>query len=903
MTNKPSFLKSPFFNPLLLILFLLSGFSSIHAQNAQLQGQVLDSVSAGIPNTNLIATPVSDEENITFAIADRDGAYKLTLTADVSYKIEITSLGFSSLTDTLRIAEDTNKDFHLKESTESLEEVVVKAKMAMIVKEDTITYRTDKFKTGDERKLKELLEKLPGVEVDRDGNVTVNGKKVSKLMVDGKDFFGGDTRLGVKNIPADAVEEVEAIDNYNEVSFMKGLSDSDRMAMNIKLKKDKKDFVFGETQAGGGIEDRYYIHPTLFYYSPNTTFNFIGSFNNINESPLDFQDVIRFKGGYMSFIDNPVQSGDAGLTQFSNSTDIKHKKMKFGAANFTQKISKNLRLEAYAIVAQQEVQSESETQTEYLTQDQLIENRETYNTDKGFSNFNKIKLRYTPEISKDLAYDLLANVTNNRYRNQLDSYVSDSLNHTASRRDPHDVEINQYFRYNTQPTYEHTSEIKAEHSFKKSNRLSEWDFDRPVFSEIIPFIDEEDADAYHFNQDYASTTHSGRVNFKHYWVLNNTNHLYPQGGLYFFDQSYNTQDYQSLMDGSINDFGAAGFNNDLQYHLINPYIGFQYKFKIGEVIFRPGLMYQHYFWQAKQFSEKIAQENKGILLPEFKLEYKMSSSRKLEFNYNLKSSFADAEKYANRLSLRSFNQLYQGNEDLENSIYHQFSLMYRNFSLASGLTYNLNLNYRRQEKSISQSTVLEGIDQISTTFYSSFPENNLSFMAFLNKRWKYFSSGLRINASISDYSRVVNEEKLDYDAQSLQYRLNFRTRFKDLPNLDLGLSHRLSRTSSDDFKNRYTSLSPYADLRYNFWEDFILKANYEYNHTKDHSSSQSQDFQLAHASLFYSKDNSPWGFEIRVDNIFDVRYKRSHSVDQFMIYDRKIYVQPRTALFVISYQL
>src|SRR5699024_12843199 len=99
-----------------------------------------------------------------------------------------------------------------------------KAKMVIVVREDTITYRIDKFITGDERKLRDVLKKLPGVEGDREGNVTVNGKKVDKLMVDGQDFFGGDTKLGVNHIPADAVDEVEAIKNYNEDGIWKALS-------------------------------------------------------------------------------------------------------------------------------------------------------------------------------------------------------------------------------------------------------------------------------------------------------------------------------------------------------------------------------------------------------------------------------------------------------------------------------------------------------------------------------------------------------------------------------------------------------------------------------------------------------------------------------------------------------
>src|SRR5699024_10344662 len=100
--------------------------------------------------------------------------------------------------------------------------------------------------------------------------------------------------------------------------FMKGLSESDRMAMNIKLKEDKKEFVFGEIEAGGGVKERYLLHPTLFYYSDKTTFNFIGSVNNVNESPLDWDDVRRFKGGVASFLNNPIQSSNAGLSAFSS---------------------------------------------------------------------------------------------------------------------------------------------------------------------------------------------------------------------------------------------------------------------------------------------------------------------------------------------------------------------------------------------------------------------------------------------------------------------------------------------------------------------------------------------------------------------------------------------------------
>ncbi len=237
------------------ICIFIIGYSCL-AQKSTYSGKVTDSIDNPLRGTNLIAIPQSDALGMEFSITDEQGRYRLNLQKDSMYVLEVSYLGYQKITDTIIATQDITRDFTMKESNESLEEIVLKAKMAVVVKEDTITYRTKIFKTGEERKLKEVLEKLPGVEVDRAGNVTVNGKRVDKLMVDGKTFFTGSTKLAIENIPADAVEEVEVLDNYSEVPFLKGLEDSDKMAMNIKLSEGKKKFTFGDIEAGGGIEEQ-----------------------------------------------------------------------------------------------------------------------------------------------------------------------------------------------------------------------------------------------------------------------------------------------------------------------------------------------------------------------------------------------------------------------------------------------------------------------------------------------------------------------------------------------------------------------------------------------------------------------------------------------------------------------
>src|SRR5690554_3297108 len=345
------------------------------AQEIKLQGIVQDSIGQPLAFANILAKPEIKTESVAFAISDENGQYLLRLKKDTPYIIEISYLGYIKVNDNILLSESKSKDYTLIESSDMLDEVVIRTEIAVLVEDDLITYSTDKFTTGEERKLEDVLAKLPGMEVDSDGNVTVNGKRVTKLMLDGKDFFGGDTKLGVKNIPADVVDKVEAIDNYNEVAFMKGLNDSDKMVLNIKLKEGKNKFLFGENEVGGGIDKRYTIRPRLFYYSPKTTVNFIGNLNNTSEASLDHNAVRRFRG---NFSDSPIQTSDMGLNKFSRNTshNSHFQKSIFGALNFHTELSKALELDVYSMVAKQKSESLRETSIRYLTEDNLEDFRE-----------------------------------------------------------------------------------------------------------------------------------------------------------------------------------------------------------------------------------------------------------------------------------------------------------------------------------------------------------------------------------------------------------------------------------------------------------------------------------------------------------------------------------------------
>ena len=876
------------------------GFSQTH----NLTGKTQDSLQNPIANTNIIATPLVEDANITFAISSLDGEYSLKLQHNIPYKIAITHLGYSKLIDTITLTQDQVKNYTLTESTETLEEVLIKAEMAVIVKEDTITYRTDQFKTGEERKLRDILKKLPGIEVDRAGNVTVNGKPVTKLMVDGKEFFTGDEKLGVNNIPADAVDEVEALDNYSEVSFLKGLEDSDRMALNIKLKEGKKKFAFGDVEAGAGHEDRYIVHPTLFYYSPKTAVNVIGDFNNIGKKSFTVQDYVNFEGGYAQSINDP--SGFFNLfrddfAQFLSQRDFVFNKNDFGAGSISQEVFKNTTFDAYSIINKGKVQTLTTTTNDYLAENTEDEFREVANEQTTIFSINKLKFSYDNFDDTDLTYNVLLKTSDADGVNQTNSITPSTNQFINTTQAPNSTAVTQEASLNKQFSYKHTTSLNAKYKFNRQSNTLDWLFNQPVFSNIIPLIDE--GSDFNILQNTREENHLARANLKHYWVLNNFNHIYPIAGFTYFNADYDNTDQQVLLDGSINSFQEAGFNNAIDYNLLDVYAGFQYKFKIGDLVGKPGLIAHQYFWKVDQFQDPIADNQKMVLLPELDLEYKLNSSKKLKLRYNLISNFGNAEQYANRLRLLSFNSLGRGDENLENQLYHRLNLRYFNFNLFKGITFNTGFSYTHRVQSIRNRTVIEGIDQVNSLFYTDLPENTYGLNFNFSKRLGKWRLSLNSNASLRDYIRIINLEENNFNAQNIRYELKADTRFKDWPNFEFGFTQTFNNLKSDTFENDFMQIQPYVFVEYDFLKDFLFKFDYRYNYFENRAQNTFNRFEIGSVMLEYWKEDTPWRFQLSVENLFDTQFKQNNSVNNFLASDTSIFIQPRTIMLSVIYKL
>ena len=354
---------------ILLALFFITSIS--FSQSIKLEGVITDSKTVGLEMANVMAVNKTTKAMDSYAITNDKGKFILTLKPNTAYSLKISYLGMQNKElEITTSAENSIKNVILEEGGIELDGVEIVREMPVSIKGDTIVYNGDSFKTGTERKLEDLLKKLPGVEVNADGEVEVEGKKVTKLMVEGKDFFDGDTKLGVKNIPADAIDKIQVLRNYNENSILKGVENNqDNVAMNIKLKSGKKNFWFGDMTAGIGVaheESRYLINPKLFYYSPKYSINLISNFNNIGELPLTVQDYFKFTGGFRGMMQKGgssfnVSSNDLGISLLRNNR-AKDIETQFGATNFSYNVNKAWSLSGFGIISSSLTDLETKSQ-------------------------------------------------------------------------------------------------------------------------------------------------------------------------------------------------------------------------------------------------------------------------------------------------------------------------------------------------------------------------------------------------------------------------------------------------------------------------------------------------------------------------------------------------------------
>jgi hypothetical protein len=789
---------------------------------------------------------------------------------------------------------DTKKDFTLQQSSEQLEEVIIE--MPVTVRGDTTIYKTSTFIDGSERKLKNVLKKLPGVEVDKNGTVTVQGKKVTKMLVDGKKFFGGNSKLAVENIPADAVGNIEVIDNYNEVAFLKGITDSDEMAMNIKLKEDKKRFVFGDIEASKGNQDFYKSSANLFYYSPKTNINFIGNMNNIGEKTFTFKDYLSFSGGVNAIFSGNFNFRGGNFSQFMESNNVLTSQQKFGALNITRVATEKLDVSGYAIFSNSETISFIENFNEYTTFSE--ERTNATNTDNllGIGNLN---IEFNPNAKEKWYARSQVKRTNNTNNNSLISLVNSNTNTINTNRDLTATYINQNIEWHKRQNDKHTFSSVFNYVFDKSNKRAFWETQDPILQGLIPAYNNQDL--LRINQLKNTQEQNIDAVFKHFWEINNSNHMYTTVGNKFLNEDFFTDDRQILDDTTVNNFGIDGFGNDLNFKLNDLFVGVHYKFRAGIFTLKQGLYAHNYSWTLR--NQTILNKNIWVVLPDFLAKIEFNKSKKIHINYNLKTSFSDASKFANRFYLQSYNSVFRGNEEIENNLFHAARIYYSRFSLYRGLMLFASLNYNKQIKGIRNTVDFNDINQFLTVKMFNNPSEDWRGNINIQKTIKNLKYKVDVGFNNSNYIQELNNTVQINKNNNYDYELGIETLFDNFPTIEIGVKRAVGNFTASTNTSKFVTVEPFVTIDYNFLESFIFNFDYRKSDYQNKTLRQKNTYEIANATLSHKNENSAWSYKITAQNMFNAQFKQSNRFSDFLISDRRTFILPRIVMFSIGYNL
>ncbi|WP_026775430.1 carboxypeptidase-like regulatory domain-containing protein [Polaribacter sp. Hel_I_88] len=926
---------------LLIAIFLVSWVSTAQIN---LTGIVKDSIGTPLEMANVIALDTVAKRIASYGFTDANGSFKLELAKNTTYNIKISYIGFKEISEFVRTSDKNITKTYTMVEDNMLDGINIVSKMPVRIKGDTIIYDADSFKNGSERKLKDVLEKLPGVEINDAGQIEVEGKPVEKIMVDGKEFFSGDTKLATENIPSNAVDKIEVLRNFSSVNQLSGVQDNqNRVAINIKLKEGKKNFWFGDVYAGAGASPNdglYLFQPKLFYYTPKYTINIIGDINNIGEAVLDRGDLRSFTGGFRSQSPsngtniNLASAGIGFLT--ANARNANRIETKLTALNFSYSPNPKLDLSGYLIWSGNSNGRRNRNIINYndaSIQDDVTDNTTDQTSNSGLFNFKSV---YKKNIDNQINYDLNGRFTNEFRTDNGTSQVIGNNVPILENENATPFTINQNLSYFYTASATSIFALEVQHQIQDEDPFyvsSLENFDQDPNNNADGFDSAADVlgldktqQFYTLEQDRRVKSNQLDAKLDYYYIINKKSNFNFVGGTILSRQNFDSRffqilDNQNTLNPSLNipNVPNASTTNDVEYNFTDLYGGMRYRVKSGIFTFRPGFTLHSYNLNNTQagitpdFSDSFTR-----FLPELNIIAQFKQSESLELNYREQVNFTDVNQVAQGIVANSFSSFFFGNNDIMNARVQTASLNYRSFNLFNntfvfgGLTYNKTME---QISTIADfvpdanNPNLRSIVSTNTNLNLPFDIESISAFGRVTKTFGKIRTSLGANYTDAEFFQLFGQTTTQINTKNYSLTPSIRTNFRKAPNVSL--NYRASFSDQDRTELNSGIISTFETVTHapslNFdayiWNSLTVKTDFTYNEVRQNGQHQNS-FKIWDFSMSYRKDrDAKWEYELEASNILGTESNIRVNNGNISNSINETFILPRLITFRLRYQL
>jgi hypothetical protein len=728
----------------------------------------------GIPYASVTFLQQVDSSIVNYTATNSDGKFELEHKEAGKYFLRVSCLGYATKATPVILSENKTivADFILDDSQIELERIVVRGRNSGIrFKGDTIRYDPKAFTDGSEVVLGDVLNKLPGIEVDKKGGVRAQGKQVESILLNGQDFFSGNTQMATKNLPADIAENVEILNNYSEYSLLSGFQSHEKTAININVSNEKLGKISGELAAAGGYKDKYLGKANIMQINSRLMTSFVGALNNTGEEVFSIEEYIRLQGGINELMDNNAGSSIELSAEEQNlllpQNNIFRRRSGLGAFNLAYQPNTSLKLTSYFLFNEINEDVQDRIKYKYLLPGNSFETTKQFDSKGTSSLYSGLwKLNYQPSKTFNLVYKgNISNIDMSRNASSVNTIDRQQLNAldiygAQAFKTRHDVLL-------MKSVGRHL--LAASLYFSYSDKPATYDMQVDSLLLPVPLIAENN---WYYGQQTTSLaqTESG-LNLSFTYKINSSYFINSSLNVKWNNQKYHSKIYQDIPSQTPVELNIDSLQNNIEMNTHDYNAGISLIKNSGLLRFKLGIFAHMYRLDNTRFSS----ENKAKPNPMAEVSLFFSQKHILNVSFSESDAPIPADAFLSGIVFDSYQTYLQNS--LTNRLYstkYNADLSYRIYDLFSNTMVVFTAMYSRIKNTNTNDFLQKGL----LTEYqpaSASPKEFLFVRLYMNKGlgfipWAVKVTGGYNNTSFSNRSMAV-ENKIGIENASGNFQL------------------------------------------------------------------------------------------------------------------------------------
>lgn len=808
--------------------FIIICFSSFSSKAQIIKGTILHENEI-VPFATVIIRKLDNTNSILqFTKTNKEGFFQINLKEPLeSAWIEVNSITFEPQKKLLKAIQENKQpiivNFNLENRWTELEEVVIKKEIPIKVKNDTTIYNPDSFKDGTERVVEDLLKKLPGIKVEEDGEIKFKGKSIKKFLLDGDDLFSSQYTIGSKNISIDMVDKVQAIENFNENAILKGLVNSEDVAINLQLKKGKTDFS-GEAFVSYGIQDRYNASLTGLLINKKTKGFITTGYNNIgnNPSPYDFSSVILL----FSQRDEKEQLASELINQggFYSQLDNKYHRINnnfYSSLNLLYKFSPKVAIKTNLEIYDDRLTRNNASYSEYYISNQQFVINETENIIKKPRLYNAI-LQLSNKTNDSLTWEY-----NGKANYQEVDFGSNSTNNAVFQKN-----IVKTINFYTKQDFNFTSRINKNSAITGSALYSK--NRAPQNFSLTPGLNiENDNSDFVISNDQYSRSDKSTLKFKgeYYHSFNDLKGRLI-GGYLSLDNTLNSILNANYFDGTI--YTDVNYQNNLNYKYQLPNFALSLSY-IKEQKYGFGLLFntQYYDITLNDKIRNIKKEDQNLIFaPIMKFLYVLNSKSNIVATYSYNEIVPSEDNLFEGIVLTGFRNFRNNTPDITFLNTHSYNLNYSYNDVFKITRFSLSLNHNNRNNNYFSRSIINLENTFTNSFLLEIGNKDYSLNLDGERYIHFMRTTMQVNSSYSltyDKNSINNSNLRNVETRLLSLNCVLRTGFKLKFNVENKFSYFNNAFFLDEVSQyQFSSLTNALKLIYKIGYDFKADATFNF---------------------------------------------------------------------------